>query len=659
MNKNPSVKILVGYHKPAYLLEGECFVPVWGGKDIAKQSSKDGPGLSEQELEWMNKNCLGDNTGDNISSKNRNYSEASVLYWMWKNYNKIGNPDYIGFLQYRRHWIFNKKYLSEHQPNFWNLVVEEYFSKDHQQKIGLTQENIFDVLVDCDGVFCTNDTGKTIQAYKENHHSQDVKYWNRALEIIKKDWPQFVAAAQEYNQGTWHAWSNCFIMRREDFLEYCPFLFDVLQKIDAEAADEYDYMTSEQMRVPAYVSETMLGIFWTYLKNKGRHFKSFPLLLISQPFLSPCCLPCHIAPIYKESINIVFSADKNYIPYLSVAVQSIIDCSSTRYNYDIIILYTDIIEYQKRFLLSMLKDFPNISIRFFNMNGYIDKYDLDKLFTERYLSLSAYFRLFMGKIFEAYKKVIYLDCDLIVTRDIAELFEINIGHHAIGAAYDLGFTNKLYNEDYTCSFKKYLLEKFNFSHLEKYFNSGVLLVNIEEFNKVNLEYLLDLAQRNNQFFHDQNVLNVAFENNYFRLPQTWNLQWHIKFQCSNYQKKLIKEESALYDDFQYVPAIIHYTSNEKPWKYPHHSFANIWWQYARISPFYEIILKNLTSENSSQPIVTKSIFLQILSHKKDKVRYWRYKILSKITFGKMRKKYKQKKKEMKEKLKQIKNFIKK
>lgn len=51
---------------------------------------------------------IGDDTGDNISALNDSYNEMTALYWAWKNYDKLGNPDYIGLMHYRRHFVLNE-----------------------------------------------------------------------------------------------------------------------------------------------------------------------------------------------------------------------------------------------------------------------------------------------------------------------------------------------------------------------------------------------------------------------------------------------------------------------------------------------------------------------------------------------------------------------
>lgn len=371
-----------------------------------------------------------------------------------------------------------------------------------------------------------------------------------------------------------------------------------------------------------------------------------------------------VKPAFENrNIPIIFAVDKNYVPYLSVAIQSIVTNSSDFENYDIIILYTDLYEFQKRMLISIGKDTKNVSIRFINMDSYVKEYNLSSLMHINHITLSAYFRLLSSTIFAHYQKIIYLDCDVIINEDIANLYKIDIEDKSIGACLDTVISNNLDSVLIHQGLKEYLQNVLDIPSEKKYFNSGVLIININKWKKQHIQsYLLQLARINNRFFHDQNVLNSAFYNDCYILPPKWNLQYHVKFKWPNYKMHLSEELLYLYDNISAKPSIIHYTSAEKPWKELLHTYTSNWWQYARKSPFYEIILKEITSEKSQQntsiPNVNQSTILHALTYKKDRIRYWRYKLLSKITFGKMRKHYKYKKKELKKQLKEFRNFLK-
>lgn len=375
----------------------------------------------------------------------------------------------------------------------------------------------------------------------------------------------------------------------------------------------------------------------------------------------------NVHPVYKDkSVNLVFSTDNNYIPYLSVTIASIIENSSLEHNYDIVILYQEVYDYQKRFILSLMKNHPNVSIRFFNMSEYAKKYALDKLFTANHITLSAYFRLFVGKIFAEYNRILYLDCDLVVTSDIAELFNTDMKGYSVAAALDTVVCNSMISKDFDAgawrNFKKYMKDTLGFFDVPHYFNSGVMIIDIAGFNEVEFEYLIDLAQRNNRFFHDQNVMNVAFENNYYLLPQTWNYQWHVKIFFPNFKKELPLDLVELCENPDSVPNVIHYTSHDKPWKNPYHTYADVWWKYARKTPFYEIFLCELCKKNVANTPTASSAdaeFLkEIMSYNYNKWLYFKYKVLSKVTFGKTRKEYRQLKKDTKWRLKGMKKNIK-
>ena len=90
-----NLKILVAYHKKSPVVENEVFLPIHLGQG--------------DDYDYLATQMIGDDTGDNISQKNSTYNEFTAVYWAWKNYDKIGNPDYIGLNHYRRFFIFEKR----------------------------------------------------------------------------------------------------------------------------------------------------------------------------------------------------------------------------------------------------------------------------------------------------------------------------------------------------------------------------------------------------------------------------------------------------------------------------------------------------------------------------------------------------------------------
>lgn len=74
--------------------------------------------------------------------------------------------------------------------------------------------------------------------------------------------------------------------------------------------------------------------------------------------------------------------------------------------------------------------------------------------------------------------------------------------------------------------------------------------------------------------------------------------------------------------------------------------------------FDDCIRNILSSPNKASICDNETIIKDIGNYTKNKIRYWRYRLLSKITFGKKRKKYNQKRKELKARLKQVRAFLK-
>ena len=90
---NNKMKILVCTHKPGFVLQDDIYTPIQVGK-----------ALSNVDLGF-----LGDDKGDNISVKNKEFCELTAMYWAWKN---LKNLDVIGLCHYRRYFDLNASFLS-------------------------------------------------------------------------------------------------------------------------------------------------------------------------------------------------------------------------------------------------------------------------------------------------------------------------------------------------------------------------------------------------------------------------------------------------------------------------------------------------------------------------------------------------------------------
>ncbi len=358
----------------------------------------------------------------------------------------------------------------------------------------------------------------------------------------------------------------------------------------------------------------------------------------------------------KNNIPIFFSTDENYAPYLAVAIKSIFINRNLEDCYDIIVLHTSIPEHtQNKISSSCVAE--NFSIRFINIDKYLIN-DSDKIkYTCYHYSVAMYYRIFISDIFTCYNKAIYLDCDLIVQKDISELFKIDISTAVLGAILDFGAIQ--FNNSFIS--KKYCKDVLRINN-ETYFNSGVLLINCQKFRAEKIkEKCLNILQKiKTPKAPDQDILNVACYNQIKYFPLKYNFEWHYPIKDKNYINTIPQKHHADFLDAESNTFIIHYTSCKKPWKEPQLEYANYFWECARQTPFYEEILLRMVQSNTVIPNVTvnKEMVKHITQRFKYRLRYLKYKLLKPFVFGKLRKKYKSKKKKYKQLLKQIKNYLK-
>lgn len=298
--------------------------------------------------------------------------------------------------------------------------------------------------------------------------------------------------------------------------------------------------------------------------------------------------------IFSICIPIVLCCDNNYAPYTAVTIKSIIDNNISNDNLDFVIFTSNVTLQYKNMISSLSND--RISIRFYELNAMNDAY------IHGHFSKVNYYRFFISEIMSKYDKVIYLDVDMIVKGNIKELYSIDLCGKSIGVCRAIGLIYHYYDQIpkkiNNRGLAHYWDEILKLKRPENYFNSGMLLIDISSFKSKNI--LTKLLKTNNEIVNpsgvDQDIFNVVFNDDVYFIHKKWNhtknnpmfIENKNNFLKNEYVKELLESESDC--------KIIHYADKIKPWNKASYLYE-IWWEYAKKTEFYEILLYNFIWEN--------------------------------------------------------------
>lgn len=278
----------------------------------------------------------------------------------------------------------------------------------------------------------------------------------------------------------------------------------------------------------------------------------------------------------KTIIPVFFACDDNYAPLLHVAIESIKAHASGNNEYRIYVLYDNLNE-QNRKLLGVFNS-DNMKIECVNMKEVIAA-KLDLLFTRDYYSHATYFRVFIPALYPQYSKALYLDCDIALNADVAELYNFDIGDNYVGAVTcEACDTVPVYTS---------YVENYIGNKLPLYFNAGILLINLDMWRKVDIvNAFFDLmSQIKFEVIQDQDYLNVLCRGRVKFLPKVWN-KW-------SRPDSLVPEADV---------KLVHYNLTYRPWKYDNIKYGDIFWKHAKNTVMHQKILEmkaNFTKEDAA------------------------------------------------------------
>lgn len=215
---------------------------------------------------------MGDDTGDNISSKRNSLCEFTVQYWAWKN----ADADYFGLCHYRRYLSFSEK---RYHTNDHGLVACPVLSHTAMKRFGLLDADQmaaeiekFDLIVPQPASVARmplpRGKARTVRELWEAYSGIffEAGTVERMLQLIDALTPAYAQSAREYLDGRTQYVCNCYVMARTLFQRLCEFQFSIIEAV-AKELDGSNYADGMQ-RVPAYVGEILFGIFVYHVRTK-------------------------------------------------------------------------------------------------------------------------------------------------------------------------------------------------------------------------------------------------------------------------------------------------------------------------------------------------------------------------------------------------------
>lgn len=265
-----------------------------------------------------------------------------------------------------------------------------------------------------------------------------------------------------------------------------------------------------------------------------------------------------------REIPVFFSVDDGYAPFLAAALKSAIAKASKQRDYVAIILYESLSFHNQEKLKRIETD--NFKITFKEMKSGLESIT-DRMSNRLrcdYFTLTIYFRLFIPAMFPEYDKGIYIDSDVVLNADLAELFDTEIGDNYIGACTDFSIQE-------VPPLVHYIENAVGVNRLE-YINSGVLLMNLKRLREARLDYHF-LRLLNEYHFDciapDQDYINAMCNGKIYYLGEEWDAM-------PNETKPELEN-----------PKLIHYNLFSKPWCYDGIQYGELFWKYVKETDFFD------------------------------------------------------------------------
>ncbi|WP_319421892.1 glycosyltransferase family 8 protein [Pleurocapsa sp. FMAR1] len=285
----------------------------------------------------------------------------------------------------------------------------------------------------------------------------------------------------------------------------------------------------------------------------------------------------------NDPIIVVCAADNNYAMPLAVTMRSATENLKGNFKISFFVIDGGITNPNKQKLLKSL-NLEKCEVEFVSISNSLlrdieeahKSTQLDeKKIKASYVSIASFYRLIIPELLSSkFEKAIYLDCDLVVKGNLGELWQTNIGNNYLLAAQDTWIPYV------SSSTGKLNYQELGIESNAKYFNAGVLVINLKKWREDRLsdKAIKYFAQNIKHLgWYDQDVLNALFIGKWQELDPRWNMSPISVYGYLSWQESPFSEE--IYNSLIRDPYIIHYVSAAKPWTSRHTLLKQYFFEY--------------------------------------------------------------------------------
>ena len=304
-------------------------------------------------------------------------------------------------------------------------------------------------------------------------------------------------------------------------------------------------------------------------------------------------------------INIALGFDKGYCRHAGATIQSIVYNTKTPVKFYLMI--DNSVTRLDRYFLKSIIEKNNHQVEFVDMSEYFND-----LYTGNW-SKAMYYPIVLANIIKDSDRVLFLDSDIIVTNDLTDFYNIDLNNYYVAAVHDCAMRSvikmkrkmrmsiskeKITMEEYFSN-----MRKWNDDDISKYFNSGMLLLNLEFIKQQNaIDRMFEILKTENLACPDQDCFNICFHDNVKIMPVNYN----FKILDEGLHDNMDVEAKKIYDEYlvndDKIPDIIHFLI--KPWRQKNVLLEKHYFKYLKQLPFFY----KLTNPNFNKKIFCKNIF---------------------------------------------------